>query len=122
MALLQLRAKIDVERGQSVLECMLADPKLLAGLSAGQAMLNLQGAAPADLLTELNQGPGAHVRQNAYAYRKTLDRELIRIRRVKEIQLRGVALVGSAFVAALVGAANFASRLAADAVTGGSGS
>lgn len=119
MALLQLRAKIEVERGQSVLDCMLADPKLVAGLGAGIAMLNMQGTVPSDLLTELNQGPGVHIRQNAFRYHKALDRELMRIRRVREIKQNLVTLVGSSFVAVLVGVANFLSRLAYNAVVAG---
>ncbi|MGB1586963.1 MAG: hypothetical protein ACPHID_07965, partial [Thermoplasmatota archaeon] len=36
------------------------------------------------------QGPSAHIRSHAYKYRKLLDRELTRVRRVKEV----VELVG----------------------------
>jgi hypothetical protein len=60
-------------------------------------MLESRGTVPIDLLTILNQGPGAHIRQHAFS-RKELDHETTRTRRVKEIRLRAVALLGSALV------------------------
>ena len=39
MALLQLRAKIEVERGQIVLECMLADPTGQATFDGGKTLV-----------------------------------------------------------------------------------
>jgi len=111
-ATLKLRARINVGRGQAVIESILADPGVIFGLGAAEAMLESIGDAPADLLTILSQGPGAHIRNHAYSYRKVLDRECIRIQRVKELQTRAIALLGSAVVAAMIGVANFLSQLA----------
>ena len=47
----------------------------------------------------INEGPGARIRTNAYKYRSQIDRELVIIRRIKELQLRFVGLFGSAIVA-----------------------
>jgi hypothetical protein len=77
MALLDLRGQIDVERGQAVLECILADRAAISGLGAAHAMLESRGTVPTDLLTILNQGPGAHIRQHAFSYRKELDHDNI---------------------------------------------
>ena len=42
------------------------------------------------------------------------DTELSLIKRLKELQLRAVALVGTAFLSVMVGVANFMSRVAYD--------
>eukprot|EP00966_Prymnesium_polylepis_P174473 4036881-Prymnesium_polylepis.1 len=68
------------------------------------------------MLTRLNKGPGAHIRGNAYRYRKMLDRELACVRRVKDIQLRAVGLVGTAIVATAIGASNVLGRLYYDVI------
>ena len=60
----------------------------------------------------INEGPGNHIRTNAYRYRSQIDRELAIVRRLKELQLRFVGLFGSAVVASFVGIANFVSRFA----------
>ena len=53
---------------------------------------------------------GLNLREHAYSYHKILQRELISIRRVKELQWRVVTLSGSAIVAAMTGISNLASR------------
>ena len=110
-ALLKLRSQLEVERGQAVLECIVSDQQLLDALGAATQLSGSVGVVPRDLLTILNQGPGAHIRTNGYRYHRALDRELQRVRRVKEIQWRIVTLSGSAVVAAMVGASNFFSRI-----------
>ena len=62
-------------------------------------------------LTLLNEGPSAHIRSNAYKYRKMLDGELARVRRVKEIQLRTVLSTGTAVATALFAVANVLGRM-----------
>ena len=64
----------------------------------------------------LKQGPATHLQQHAYEYRRKFDAELAAIRRLKELQVRGVAFVGTVLLSALVGAANFASRIIYDGV------
>ena len=44
------------------------------------------------------------------------DTELSLIKRLKELQLRAVALVGTAFLSVMVGVANFMSRVAYDGI------
>ena len=43
---------------------------------------------------------------------QNIERELACIRRVREVQLRSVALIGSTIIAALVGFANLLARIA----------
>ena len=71
----------------------------------------MRGTAPTTLLSLLSQGPGEHIRRSAFRYQRMLDGELVRIRRIKELQWRAVTLTGSAIVAAMIGVANFVSRL-----------
>ena len=106
-----------VERGQAVLECIVSDAAVLRGLGAAELLMKMKGSVPVDLLTMMNQGPGTHIRANGYNYHKALSRELITIRRIKDLQWRAVTLTGSAIVAVMVGCANFVSQLAYDAYT-----
>ena len=68
----------------------------------------------------INEGPGAHIRTNMYKYRSQIDRELATIRRLKELQARFIALLGSAILAGLVGVSNLGSRVAYNALYPGS--
>ena len=119
VALISLRSKIGVERGQAVLECIVSDAAVLDGLGAATLLMQMKGATPIDLLTMLNQGPGAHIRAHAYKYHRVLTRELICIRRVKDLQWQIVTFIGSAIVSAMVGFANFLSLLLYEAYQSG---
>ena len=78
------------------------------------------GSYAPSILNLLNDGPGAHIRQNAYRYRHQVDKEVAIIRRVRELQVRLVTLAGSAVIASMVGLANFISRVAYAYVSCGS--
>ena len=69
------------------------------------------GHTPTELLQALKQGPAKHVKYNAYAYRRTIDAELTRVGRIRDLQQRTVALAGTAIVAAFVSAGNVVGRL-----------
>jgi hypothetical protein len=105
-ALIRLRTQISVERGHCVLDCICADARVLEGLGAARQLYSTIGDAPDELLQLINRGPGQHIRQNAYRYRAQIDRELVTIRRLKELQVRMIALAGSAILAAMVGLSN----------------
>ena len=94
-----------------MLDCIVSDEKVLKGLGAAAQLYKSVGKPPDELLMLINEGPGAHIRTHAYRYRSQIDRELVVIRRLKELQLRGVGLLGSAVIASFVGVANFVSRL-----------
>ena len=111
-AVIRLRAQLHSERGLAVLDCIINDPKMLKALGMAQQLHDISGKPPEQLLIALNEGPGSHIRQNAYQYRHMLEREIACIRRVREMQLRAVALVGSTILAALVGFANLLARIA----------
>tara|TARA_B100000795_G_scaffold241956_1_gene204970 strand:+ start:1683 stop:2795 length:1113 start_codon:yes stop_codon:yes gene_type:complete len=87
ISVLELRGQLRVECGQSVLDCMVADQKVLEALGAAKAMMHIEGEAPpAALLTIIAEGPGAHIRKHGYRYTRRLDKELWRIRRIRELQ------------------------------------
>ena len=111
-AIIRLRAQLRSERGLAVLECIINDPKVLKALGMAEQLHSISGKPPDHLLIALNDGPGAHIRQHAYQYRHMLEREIACVRRVREVQLRALALVGSTIVASLVGIANFLARIA----------
>ena len=117
--LLKLRSQILVERGQAVLDCIVADEKVLRALAASTQLYKTIGKPPDALLRLINEGPGAHIRTHAYKYRSQIDKELATIRRLKELQARFIALLGSAILAGLVGVSNFGSRAAYNAWIGG---
>ena len=102
-ALLKLRSQLQSERGQAVLECIVNDEGVLRGLGMAQQLCDIAGKPPDVLLICINEGPGSHIRQNAYYYRYVIDREIACIR---ELQVRSVALVGTGIAAALVGLAS----------------
>ena len=105
-ALIKLRGQIGAERGQAILECIVNEDKVLEGLGAALQLQEIAGAPPSAVINLLNDGPGAHIRQNAYRYLHQVDQEVAIIRRVRELQVRLVALMGSAFVALMVGLFN----------------
>jgi hypothetical protein len=54
------------------------------------------------------QGPGAHIRVNAFRYNAVAKRELARISRIRELQNRFLGFWASIFVAVMVGVSNVA--------------
>ena len=72
--------------------------------------LRLGAWSPTELITRLNQGPGVHIRAHAYQYDRKIRAELARIARIREVQLRAIALLGSAIVALFIAIGNFGSN------------
>ena len=62
---------------------------------------------PPELLKALKAGPGKHLKQKGYAYRRKCDLEIARIRRVRDLHMRGVALLGTVIASALVGLSGY---------------
>ena len=99
-----------------MLECVVSDKEVLRALGAAETLRNIKGTVPSDLLSLLNQGPGNHIRKHAYRYRKLIDRELIYIRRAKDMQWRGITLVGTGIAAGMIGLSNLVFQLAYDRI------
>ena len=124
-SLLALRAQMSTPMSQTVIDCILADRKVAEALGMAEALKGIVGNPPTELIARLNQGPGAHIRAHAYQYSLKIRAELARIERIRELQLRAVALLGTAIVALFVGIANFISNIiygivaATNAATGG---
>ena len=123
ISVLELRGQLRVECGQSVLECMVADTKVLEALGAAKALMRIEGdAPPAALVTIIAQGPGAHIRKHGYRYTRRLEKELVLIRRVKEILVRAQFGVATLLVAMWIVIGNYFARVMHDGVTNGFGS
>ena len=75
-----------------------------------EALKGIVGNPPTELITRLNQGPGVHIRAHAYQYNRKVKAELARISRIREVQLRAIALLGSAIVALFITIGNFVSN------------
>ena len=110
-ATLALLKSVEVERGRAVLQCIASDEELLKALGMAEALYKAAGDVPIEVVVRLNDGAGAHIRTHAYKYDKLISQELVRIKQVKDIQWRALALAGSALVAAMIGTANLFSRL-----------
>ena len=103
ISVLDLRGQLKVECGQAVLECMCSDTKVLEALGAAKALMAMEGDnPPAALVTIIARGPGVHIRKHGYRYTKRLNKELVLIRRVKELQGRAVAGIVTLLVATSV--------------------
>ena len=102
-ALLQLRTKIRVERGLSVLNSIVTDQNVIEGLGAAVQMHGIAGTPPNEIIMLLETGPVAHMHNNAFKYRQLLDRELFGIRRVKDVKLGALTIATSALIAVLFG-------------------
>lgn len=102
-------------RARAVQEAIFSDRKVLGAMGAAKQFAPANGDAPQELMRVMKEGLGGHIKANAFRYRVMIDKELARITRIKELQVRTVGLVGSVFVAALIGASNFVSTMVYDA-------
>ena len=87
ISVLELRGQLGVKCGHAVLDCMVADDKVLAALGSAEALMQIEGDPPAALITMIAQGPSAHIRKHGYRYTKRLDKELVLIQRIKELKM-----------------------------------
>ena len=86
---------------------------VFAGLGAAHLLKDAvikSGQVPNELLLQLKQGPGKHIKNHAYTYRHKLDAELTKIGRIRDLQQRAVALTGTAIIAAFVSTGNVLGR------------
>ena len=89
---------------------MCADEKVLKAIGAAVQLRKSVGEIPNDIVTLLSEGPGAHIRNEAY--KATEDRHGARARaRIREIQVGVVAFIGTAAAAALLASGNVIGRV-----------
>jgi hypothetical protein len=98
--------------GHVVIDSLISDPAVLYGLGVAQLLYQIRQPTtpPDELLNVLKAGPNAHLKANAYVYRRQIDTELVRVGRVRELQRSGAALVISALISVLIGISTFISR------------
>jgi hypothetical protein len=116
---LSLRSKLQAECAQQIFDAIATDESALEGLAAAHLLKDAvikSGQVPNELLLQLKQGPGKHIKNHAYAYRHKLDAELTKIGRIRDMQQRAVALTGTAIIAAFVSTGNVLGRLYYDAL------
>ena len=110
MALFKLRSQMQVERGITILNCIISDTSILKALGMAKALLDIEGDPPTAVVRTLGQSAGKHIRHSGYRYRKQIKYELALIGRVKELQSRGIGLLGTAFVALFISTFNYMYR------------
>ena len=103
-------------RGQLLLETLFAEPQVLEALGWGEALHEIRGEPPTDLMLKLKHGLGAVMKANDYEYQSALKRETGQIERIQELQQRAFALLGSALLALLIAMGNFFAYLASRSV------
>ena len=113
MAVLQLRSSVEAACAQQVIDAIVTDDAVLSGLGAAHVLRNAAytGAPPQEMLQQLKQGPGKHMKENAYRYRRTLDGELASIRRIYELKDRTFQALWAVFAAGMIGVFGFISRM-----------
>ena len=72
-------------------------------VGVANTLAGTRGMAPDALLQMLNQGPGAHIRANAYRYNEAIQREMVRINRIRLIQERFLEFWARLIHAAMIG-------------------
>ena len=117
-SLLSLRAQQTDPCCLQILDALVADVALRKGLAMAQGLSGMKSVEhpPAALLQALKKGPGKHLKVHAYSYRRRIDQELVRIRRVQKLQDRAVSLAGLTITSAMVGLFSFLSRYAYEAL------
>ena len=108
-SLVALRARIVDPCCQAVLAALVTDRDVTTALSMAYGLSTIANveAPPSELLKALKAGPGKHLKQKGYAYRRKCDLEITRIRRVRDLQMRGIALLGTVIASALVGLSGY---------------
>ena len=110
---LSLRSRLEAQCAQQIFDAIATDEAVFKGLAAAHLLKGAvikSGQVPNELLLQLKQGPGKHIKNHAYTYRHKLDAELTKIGRIRDLQQRAVALTGTAIIAAFVSIGNVLGR------------
>ena len=67
-------------------------------------------------MSRINEDAGQKIRAHAYQYLRALEKELTIVRRTKDHQARGVALIGSAVISVFITIGGVVGRLYYDAI------
>ena len=121
-ALMALLPKMKSRRGVAVLEAIFCDRQVLKAMGAGKQfnVANVgDGKLPVEVLKLLKTGLGGHIKRNAFRYHTMANKELVRIARIRELQLRAVALIATGIISVSVGIANFISSMAYSKISTG---
>jgi len=123
ISLLDLIPQISSQRGLAVLQCLSSDKKLLTALGAGLAVRKTVGEKPpTSIVSMINEDAGQKIRSMAYQYLRALEKELTLVRRTKDHQARGVALIGSALLSVFITIGSVVGRMYNDAIKDAEGS
>jgi len=85
MQLMNLLPKMRAERGIAILQSIFSDKKVLKALGAAKQLSAASitgGKPPQELLEQMKEGLGGHIKDNAFGYEKMIKMELARIMRI----------------------------------------
>ena len=117
VSLLDLIPQISSQRGLAVLQCLSSDKKLLSAIGAGRALRDTVGdKPPTSIVSRINKDAGQRIRTHAYKFLRALEQEITIVRRTKDHQARGVALIGSALISVFITIGGVVGRLYYDAI------
>ena len=117
VSLLDLIPQISSQRGLAVLQCLSSDKKLLEAIGAGRALRDTVGdKPPTSIVSRINKDAGQRIRTHAYKFLRALEQEITIVRRTKDHQARGVALIGSALISVFITIGGVVGRLYYDAI------
>ena len=97
-AMAKLIPEMHSERCQGVLQCIFSDDGVRKGLGAAEQFTGIDGSPPRGLLKLLKQGPGKHMKENAYRYKKQIAAEIAHIERIKNLQTQATAYAVSGII------------------------
>ena len=107
-----MQSELSSQRAKAVLRCVFEDKEVLRALGMGVQMMQIRGAPPGGLLLQLKQTLGGNIKKYYFTYRRALEDELHCIEFI-EAQKRWVTtLIGSMFVAVMIGLANLLANAA----------
>ena len=107
LALRDMLPSIQVGRAQLVLEAIFADKHVLQSLAWGEAMRDISGKPPDELLIRLKQGLSGHIKMNYFRYHKELQQEIANIKRILELKHVFFSVMTSVLLAVLISMGNF---------------
>jgi len=113
-ALFELTSTMKGEMAQMVLKCIFSDRKVLQALAFAKLVFEADGPVPTGLLTVLKRDLTGHMKSRFYVYQKEINKEIVSIERIINLQQLFVSFIGSVIVSVMVGFSTFASNYVSD--------
>ena len=115
---LNLNSSVKSDRAQQILDDVLSNESILTALGAATQLYFIRGeSTPVTIITMLQLGPVNHMRDRSYAYRSEIEKELMRVQRIKDTKKQLIGLFSAAIVLLLFASSNIGSRIISDVIS-----